>query len=130
MARMTAEDKDRDLVHRAARKGIDIDLDGARTLRRAALVLHRWSEMECGMDGWYIMRDDDGSTWRVTVSPRGEYRYRIRDLAGPALSRAIAVSRRFGFNVTHQPDPRGPSLYLWNRETGRPDPWGGVGVAG
>lgn len=131
MARMIASEKDREIVRRALNRGIVLDAAGARTLRRAALVLSRWDEAECGADGWHIERDDDGNPWRVMHAVRGkDIRHRIPDAEAHAWRRARTVAEKFGFSITRQHDPRGCPLYIWNPLSGSPDPWGGVGISG
>jgi len=131
MARMTASEKDRELVRRALNRGIILDAAGARVLRRAALVLSRWDEAKCGCDGWHIERDDDGNPWQVVRFPDGKnIRYRIPDAEAHAWRRAVKVAEMGGFSISRQLDPRGCPLYIWNPLSGSPDPWGGVSVSG
>ena len=131
MAKMNAKQKDQELVQRAASRGIVLDEHGARTLRRAALVLSRWDEAECGADGWHIERDCNGFPWRVVHTASGkDIRFRIVDAEAHAERRAMKVAERFGFSVTRQHDPRGCPLYIWQPPSGSPDPWGGVGISG
>ena len=131
MPKMTASEKDRELVRRALNRGIVLDEKEARTLRRAALVLSRWDEAQCGADGWHIERDDDGNPWRVVRFPDGKnIRYRIPDRELHAWRRAVKVAERGGFSITRQLDPRGCPMYIWNPSPGSPDPWGGGGISG
>lgn len=119
MARMTASEKDRELVRRALNRGIVLDEKGARVLRRAALVLSRWDEAKCG------------NPWRVVRFPDGKnIQYRIPDTEAHAWRRAVKVAERCGFSITRQPDPRGCPMYIWHPLSGSPDPWGGVAIAG
>ena len=128
---MTASEKDREIVRRALIRGIALDEEGACTLRRAALVLSRWDEAQCGADGWHIERDCNGLPWRVIhAASHRDIRYRIPDAEAHAWRRAVKVAERCGFSITRQPDPRGCPLCIWHPLSGSPDPWGGVGISG
>lgn len=113
----TAYKKDLTLaVEIERREGVDISTDDARTLRRAALTLHRWAELECG-DGndygsWAIERDEvTGAPYMVTYPHKGgERRRRIPDREAGALRRVREVCERVGLNWYHQTDPRGAAL--------------------
>lgn len=111
---------EKDLALAAAlerREGVDISTDDARTLRRAALTLHRWAELGCG-DGnehasWAIERDEGGAPYMVTYPHKGgERRRRIPDREAGALRRVREVCERVGLYWYHQGDPRGGALYL------------------
>ena len=131
MPKITASEKDQELVRRALNRGIILDAAGARVLRRAALVLSRWDEAACGADGWHIERDCHGFPWRVVhAASHKDIRYRIPDAEAHAERRAMKVAEQCGFSITRQPDPRGCPLYIWNPLSGSPDPWGGVAVSG
>lgn len=67
-----------------------IEYDDALALRRVAMTLHRWHELECGTDGGCIERDEDtGLTyWRSASSAR---RYRTPDRETGALKRLAAI---------------------------------------
>lgn len=107
---MNAAQKDALLSLRiAGRLGIRVFPDDARTLRRAALTLHRWAEAECGDgSGWWIERDEAGLPWRNN----GRMRYRIADREAGALRAIARTCAAHGLHFYHQPDPRGCPLYL------------------
>lgn len=118
MATTTAYEKDLALaVALERREGVDVSTEDARTLRRAALTLHRWAELECG-DGndyasWCIERDEGGVPYMVTYPHQGgERRRRIPDRDAGALRRVREVCARVGLHYYHQTDPRGASLYV------------------
>lgn len=39
---------------------LGVSYDDAQALRRIAMTLHRWHEMECGVDSGCIERDEQG----------------------------------------------------------------------
>lgn len=101
-----------------------ISFDDAMSLRRIAMTLHRWSELECG-DGnnyasWAIERDDD------TEKPfmvRHHYahgngkdsisRTPIADRERGAIKRLGKIMAKYpGFAFYIQGDPRGAPLYI------------------
>ncbi len=89
-----------------------IDLDDAWALRRIALQLHRWHELECGVGNGGVERDEEtGKTYWYNASTG--MRYPTPDRETGALRRLAGVMRRYptlGFYV--QGDPRGASLYI------------------
>lgn len=89
-----------------------IEYDDALALRRVAMTLHRWHELECGTDGGCIERDEDtGLTyWRSASSAR---RYRTPDRETGALKRLSAIMGKYpGLTAYVQGDPRGAALYV------------------
>lgn len=96
-------------------------LDDAIALRRIAMTLHRWHELECG-DGnnyasWAIERENEDGTGRpfmVTYPHDGKpRRHLVPDRESGALRRLRAIMARYpslGYYV--QGDPRGASLYV------------------
>lgn len=102
-----------------------IAYDDALALRRIAMTLHRWHELECG-DGndsasWCIERDEKtGKPYRVVwyhskLDPT-PFRYPIADREKGALRRLNnIVAKYLGTGITGvyvQTDPRGAPLYL------------------
>lgn len=114
----------------------DLGIEDARTLRRAAMTLHRWAELECGDSddyaNWCITRDEqtgkpfmerhDLRGLRVTRTP-------IRDREAGALRRVEAICLRYGLAYFHQADPRGPSLYIGEGLFAETDYTQGVAIA-
>lgn len=103
-----------------------IDLDDATHLRRIAMVLHRWHELECGTESGVIVRDEK------TGKPLF-YRHKTRYLApndprcfspipdreAGALKRLNEIMARYPeYRAFVQTDPRGPALYIL-----RPTDW-------
>jgi len=89
----------------------------ADTLRRISMTLRRWHELECGIDGGCVERDNDGRTyWKSEHSGR---RTRTADRETGALKRLenIIKSRNIlraddPLNFYIQGDPRGAALYI------------------
>lgn len=91
---------------------IGISRDDAIRLRRDAMMLHRWHELECGIGNGCVERDETtGKTyWLNSMTGR---RSKIADRETPALNRIKAIVSRYptlGYYV--QGDPRGASLYI------------------
>jgi hypothetical protein len=109
-----------------------ISLDDARALRRIAMALHRWFELECGngnaYGSWVIARgrknknefvyDDDGKPYiehhhylhgkgkdYITYSP-------IPDRETGARKRLATIMARYPGFQAYVPDPRGAPLYI------------------
>lgn len=115
---MTARTETQLLALRLAQRGINADFAAAQTLRRAAMTLHRWAELECG-DGndyasWSIERDEEtGIPYFVTYPHDGKpRRRRIADKERGALKRIAATCQRIGAHFYQQTDPRGCALYV------------------
>jgi hypothetical protein len=121
---MTANDKDHLLALRLSQRlAVDVSPEDARLLRRAALTLQRWSELECGdsnnYGSWAIERDDngDGPPYMVHHHWHGAAigtttRTRIPDREAGALRRVAALCHARGWHYFHQTDPRGCPLYV------------------
>jgi len=104
---------------------IGISVDDAYALRRIAMTLHRWHELECG-DGnnygsWAIERDDngDGSPYMVHhhyLHGRGKdytTRTKIADREQGARKRLAKIMMRYPTLQAYvQGDPRGAPLYI------------------
>ncbi len=116
-----------EMLNRLTKAGISFD--DAVTLRRIAMTLHRWHELECG-DGndyasWTITRgrkengnfiyDDNGAPYEERhVHTENKARYtRIPDRERGAKKRLAKLMARYvGMNAYIQTDPRGASLYI------------------
>lgn len=97
-----------------------ISQDDALALRRIAMTLHRWFELECGdANGNAIERDETtdvpyltyewGSQW--CAGKRG--RIRIADRENGAKKRLAKIIAKYpGFQAYVQGDPRGAPLYI------------------
>lgn len=124
---MNAHEKDCAVID-AVRKatGASLNTDDARTLRRAAKVLHRWAALGCGTSPAHnhmitlsVEQDEQTGKWtRRTAGNFGpgrswaERREPQPDLEAPALARIRAVCEAHGLHAYHQTDPRGCPLYV------------------
>lgn len=87
------------------------------TLRRAQLVLHRWYELECGVDGGGVERDENTGKcfWYNAMTGM---RSAIADRETGALRRVAQVmEKHIDLIVYHQTDPRGYALYILRRDS-------------
>ena len=92
--------------------GAGITHDDALALRRIAMTLHRWHELECGTDSGAVERDEEtGRTyWRSAMTGK---RWRTPDRETGALKRLAAVMARYPeLSAYVQGDPRGAALYI------------------
>jgi hypothetical protein len=115
---MTAAQETYELMRDLEARGLSVSFEDANTLRRAALTLHRWAELECG-DGddyksWAIERDEETGIPYMRIYPhQGEpHGYRIPDRETGALKRVAEVCTRIGAHYYHQTDPRGAALRI------------------
>ena len=92
----------------------------ALKLRRIAMTLHRWHELECG-DGndyasWSIERDEETDKPYMVEYPHRESkprRHLIPDREKGALKRLAAIMARYpSLRYYVQGDPRGAALYV------------------
>lgn len=100
---------------------LGISRPDAEALRRCAMTLHRWSELECG-DGnahasWAIERDEaSGIPYMVTHYNHGEpkgRRRRIPDRDAGARKRIARILKAYpGLSAYVQGDPRGAPLFI------------------
>lgn len=91
---------------------LDISLDDAMALRRIAMTLHHWHELECGMDHGCIERDETTGKayWLNSHSMR---RSPIADRENGARKRLGAIMSRYPTLTAYvQGDPRGAALYI------------------
>ena len=82
------------------------------TLRRISMTLHRWHELECGIYGGCVERDETtGRTfWLNAMTGR---RTPTPDREAGALRRLAAVMARYPHLTSYvQGDPRGCALYV------------------
>lgn len=115
-----------EVVDRLMRAGITFD--DAAALRRIAMTLHRWHELECGDSNdyrsWSIVRgrggkvfeyDDNGAPF-IESHPHsgGKVSYsRIPDRETGAKKRLAAIMARYpDLRAYIQGDPRGAALYI------------------
>jgi len=91
---------------------IGVSEDDAIQLRRISMQLHRWHELECGVEYGGVERDETTGkcTWYDSRTGR---RSPTADRETPALKRLAKIMERYphlGYYV--QGDPRGCALYV------------------
>jgi hypothetical protein len=90
--------------------------DEADRLRRVSLTLRRWHELECGIDGGCIERDD--ATGRPYWRADSGRRWPVADRETGALLRLQSIIYARNARMPEpvwtyiQPDPRGAALYI------------------
>jgi hypothetical protein len=91
---------------------LGISLDDAKALQRIERQLHRWHELECGIEAGGIERDE--VTGKVTwYSSATGNRSPYADRETPALKRLAAIMARYPKLQSYvQGDPRGGALYI------------------
>lgn len=84
----------------------------AYALRRIAMQLHRWHELECGTDSGAVERDEaTGKTYWYNAN--SDRRYPCPDRETGAIKRLIAIMARYpSLRAYVQGDPRGAALYI------------------
>lgn len=89
-----------------------ISWNDAVALRRIAMQLHRWHELECGIENGGVERDENtGKTyWYSSYTGR---RTPCADRETGALKRLRAIMAKYApLSYYVQGDPRGASLYI------------------
>lgn len=84
----------------------------AEALRRIAMTLHRWHELECGSDRGCIERDETTGKpyWSSAITGK---RYAVADREEGARKRLAKIMARYPtLRAYIQGDPRGASLYI------------------
>ena len=116
---MTTQKERFEVLQRLQRAGVSYE--DANKLRRIALTLHRWHELECGDGYGHIERDEKTGQARYHndrhsyLDPHDPRAWRcVPDREKGALARLKEVMRRYSrkFRPYVQGDPRGASLYL------------------
>ena len=110
-----------EMLNRVQRRGLS--LDDALAVRRIAMTLTRWYELECG-DGndyqsWGIERDETTDLpYMVRYSNTGKsWRSRVPDREKGAIRRLDVIMDRYPELAYYlQTDPRGASLYLFRKD--------------
>ena len=98
-------------------RAIGIEHDDAYALRRIAMTLHRWSELECGnADGGAIERDETTGKpyWTFDAGNNGKRgRYAIPDREKGAIKRLNKIMAKYSNLAPYiQGDCRGAPLYI------------------
>ena len=114
----------------AALQRLNISYDDATALRRISMTLHRWHEMECGIDGGCIERgikskdtlaprgyvfncDENGKPYWANHSGTHATYHPIPDREAGALKRLASIMSRYPTLSSYvQTDPRGAALYI------------------
>jgi len=90
----------------------DFGVADAYALRRIAMQLHRWHELECGVENGGVERDETTGKcyWYSSHSGR---RTPTADRETGALKRLASIMARYP-HLSHyvQGDPRGAALYI------------------
>ena len=92
-----------------------VEWSDAVALRRIAMALHRWFELECGIDGGWIERDDATGFpyFHYETTGGNAKRYRVADRETGALNRLNSIMTRYPHLSAYiQADPRGAALYI------------------
>jgi hypothetical protein len=101
-----------EMLRRLERVGIA--RQDAEALRRISMQLHRWHELECGVENGGVERDETtGKTyWRTALAGT---RWPCADRETGALKRLGSIMARYadqGLRYYVQGDPRGAALYV------------------
>jgi len=95
-------------------KKAGISEEDALNLRRIAMTLHRWHEMECGTDNGCIERDE-ATGKPVWLNSNTMRRSPVADREKGALKRLDAIMAKYPDKRSYvQGDPRGASLFVLN----------------
>ena len=92
-----------------------VEWSDAVALRRIAMALHRWFELECGIDGGWIERDDTTGFpyFHYETTGGNAKRHRVADREAGALNRLNSIMTRYPHLSAYvQTDPRGAALYI------------------
>lgn len=119
---MRTTPKQRDAVIASLTK-CGFNLYQAQQLRRIAKVLHRWSELECGVDAGHISREESTGIPYMHYGRAGMPMQTVRcaDRERGALRRLDSIMRTMeGLKAYRQTDPRGCVLYVLRPEDVRP----------
>lgn len=91
---------------------IGISYPDAVNLRKISMTLHRWHEMECGVNNGCVERDEttQKTYWLNSYTSR---RTPIPDRETGALKRLAAIMAKYPTLTSYvQGDPRGCALYI------------------
>lgn len=101
-------------------QGLGFTRDEADKLRRISMTLHRWHELECGVNGGCVERDE--STGRAMWRNYSGKVFPIADRETGALKRLAAIIAARNASLPNlglepvstyiQGDPRGAALYI------------------
>lgn len=109
---MTAYEKNRLVLNTIQKIAPAATMEDAATLRRAALVIHRWAEHECN---GVIQRDEETNIPYYHSSYDGKRYGRTPDREAGAIERIKQTCERLKIYHYIQGDPRGGTLYVSNK---------------
>jgi hypothetical protein len=90
-----------------------IAMDDAWQLRRVAMTLQRWHELECGVDGGGLDQDEATGKWWWYSSHLGKRTHVVPDREKGAKARLARIMARYPtLSAYVQGDPRGAALYI------------------
>ena len=85
-----------------------------KELIRLSRRLRRWHERLCGDSYGVVEEEEDGRCFFLTYEG---HRYRVRNMGRAAERRVAEIMAKFPELVYYiQGDPRGPALYILNKE--------------
>jgi hypothetical protein len=98
-----------------ALRALGFSQDDARAMRKISSTLRRWFELECGVDGGGIERDEaTGKPYWVDYNAARPVRTPVRDREAGAMRRLKRIFEKAPEGVTYfiQGDCRGAALYV------------------
>jgi len=119
---MTNEQRKFEMLNRLQKLGVEYF--DALAIRRTAMTLERWYEMECGTDHGCIERDEEtgipfwynANSRYLAANDRRAYT-RIPDREKGALKRLAAMMKKYPtLGAYIQTDPRGAPVYVYKVE--------------
>lgn len=85
----------------------------ALALRKIAMILHRWYELECGIAGGGLEQDETTGKWWWYSSYSGKRTHTVADREAGAKRRLARIMQNYPDLVAYiQTDPRGAALYI------------------
>lgn len=121
---MNMREFERQLAQRKTLESLGFTADEAAQLRRISMTLQRWHELECGIDGGCVERDEktNKTYWRSESGKRWPYadretgaRKRLSRILMDRLNRtkdADGTIQGPALSAYVQTDPRGAALYI------------------
>jgi hypothetical protein len=89
-----------------------IDYDDAHALRRIAMILRRWHELECG-DGHGAIERDEATGKPYWLNAHTGRRQSVADREAGAKRRLAKIMEKYpALRAYIQGDPRGAALYI------------------
>lgn len=102
---------DHKMIDRLVSAGISFE--DAHQLRRIAMTLHRWHELECGVENGGLDQDEATGKWWWYNSNIGKRTHIVPDREKGAQKRLGTIMARYpDLQAYVQGDPRGAALYI------------------